>query len=132
MDEQQVDAVFDILMKASLMMQQHEVREAFAILDGIQRPNLDEWPAAVQRAYEELRRAEGLAGEAEALAAKGDVDGARVLWGQVEDACTAARDPDRMYLRRRIGTKPVSMGDPWPDVVRDFENYVLERRVGKA
>jgi len=128
MDERQVDCVFKLVVEAADQMQLRQVDEAFATLEGIGGPNLDEWPLAISKASDQLRAAKDLADKAEAAWQPSQPEAARELWRNAEDAVAAASVHCTMKMSSRVGMWTVEMEDAWPTLVRAFKEYLRDRK----
>jgi hypothetical protein len=128
MQSERIDSVFRIIVSALGRMKKHQVAEAFALLDGISGPNLDEWSLSILRGYEALREAWAHAQEAERLSGEGHAQGARSSWNAARQAALRARDTQRMERHSPAGEMTTVMPDCWPQVVDAFEEVIRERR----
>jgi hypothetical protein len=128
MDDPRVDSFFELVLKAATQMELRNVDEAFSILDGIAGANLTGWPLEVWKGCEHLRHAKDLADRAQALQHDGKLEEAERLWRSAEDACEAARTTCGARMISLIGSMPVALEDGWPDLVREFHEYLDERR----
>ena len=128
MDERQVDRAFKLVVEAAGMMQLHQVDEAFATLERVRGPNLDEWPLAISEASNQLRAAKGLAAEAEAASRLSQHESARELWQNAEAAVATARVHGTMKRSSHVGMWRFEMEDAWPTLVQAFEGYLRDRK----
>jgi len=128
MDKRQVDRVFKLVAEAAGQMQLRRVDEAFASLEDIRGPNLDEWPLAISEASSQLRAAKDLADKAEAAWQASQPESARELWRKAEAAVADARVHYTMKMSSHVGARPVEMEDAWPTLVRAFEEYLRDGR----
>jgi hypothetical protein len=129
MTDHDIDAAFDIVLRASGEMAHQEVDTALATLEELKPLAGGGWPQQLFAAYQQLLQAKQATDRAQALEDAGQTQQAEALWHQARQACDAAELGDRMQLRSHLGASSVAMEDSWPQVVQGLREYILQRRL---